>query len=95
MKIDCLDEKTISDIGRAFAYYDYGAERGLVSAFAQKEQTEIYICGFARQLNWPRSRKLLTIGLAASVLHCIGDLVLGWGVEDETLTGMMRLLAAV
>ena len=36
VKIDCLDEKTISDIGRAFAYYDYGAERGLVSAFAQK-----------------------------------------------------------
>lgn len=51
--------------------------------------------GILRQMNWPRSRKLLTIGLAASVLHCIGDLVLGWGVEDETLTGMMRLLAAV
>ena len=50
MKIDCLDEKTIADIGHAFAYYDYGAERGLVSAFAQKEQTEIYICGFARAM---------------------------------------------
>ena len=51
--------------------------------------------GILRQMNWPRSRKLLPIGLAAFVLHCIGDLVLGWGVEDETLTGMMRLLAAV
>ena len=50
MKIDQLDEKTIADIGRAFAYYDYGAERGLVSAFAQKEQTAIYIEGFARAM---------------------------------------------
>ena len=47
MKIDQMDEKTIADIGHAFAYYDYGAERGLVSAFAQKEQTAIYIEGFA------------------------------------------------
>ena len=50
--------------------------------------------GISRQLHWPRIRRLLTIGLVASVLHCIGDLVLGWGVEDETLTGMMRLLSA-
>ena len=50
MKIDQMDEKTIADIGRAFAYYDYGAERGLVSAFAQKEQTAIYIEGFARAM---------------------------------------------
>jgi len=28
------------------------------------------------------------------VLHFIGDMMLGWGVEDETLTGMMRLLSA-
>ena len=51
--------------------------------------------GISRQLNWPRSRKLLTIGLIASALHGVGDMILGWGVEDETLTGMMRLLAAV
>ena len=50
MKIDQMDEKTIADIGHAFAYYDYGAERGLVSAFAQKEQTAIYIEGFARAM---------------------------------------------
>ena len=50
MKINQLDEKTIADIGHAFAYYDYGAERGLVSAFAKKEQTAIYICGFARAM---------------------------------------------
>ena len=50
--------------------------------------------GISRQLHRPRIRRLLTIGLAASALHCIGDLVLGWGAEDETLTGMMRLLSA-
>ena len=50
--------------------------------------------GISRQLHRPHIRRLPTIGLAASALHCIGDLVLGWGAEDETLTGMMRLLSA-
>ena len=53
MKIDQMDEKTIADIGHAFAYYDYGAERGLVSAFAQKEQTAIYIEGLRAQCSRP------------------------------------------
>ena len=50
MKINQVDEKVIADIGRAFAFYDYGAERGLVSAFAKKEQTAIYIEGFVRAM---------------------------------------------
>ena len=50
--------------------------------------------GISRQLHWPRIRKLLTIGLIASALHDVGDMILGWGVEDETLTGMMRMLSA-
>ena len=50
MKINQADEKVIADIGHAFAFYDYGAERGLVSAFAKKEQTAIYIEGFVRAM---------------------------------------------
>lgn len=50
--------------------------------------------GISRQLHWPCIRKLLTIGLIASALHGVGDMILGWGVEDETLTGMMRMLSA-
>ncbi len=50
--------------------------------------------GIARQLDLPRIKKLLCIGLFASVLHFAGDMILGWGVEDETLTGIFRMLSA-
>ena len=44
--------------------------------------------GISRQLRLPRIRKLLSIGLFASVLYVAGDMILGWGVEDESLTGI-------
>ncbi len=50
--------------------------------------------GISRQLDMPRIKKLLTIGLFASVLHFTGDMILGWGVEDETLTGIARMISA-
>lgn len=50
--------------------------------------------GISRQLDMPRIRKLLSIGLFASVLHFTGDMILGWGVEDETLAGIGRMVSA-
>lgn len=50
--------------------------------------------GISSRLDWPRIRKLLKIGLLASVLHVIGDMILGWGLEDEALTGLERMLSA-
>lgn len=50
--------------------------------------------GISRQLDVPRIKKLLAIGLFASVLHFAGDMILGWGVEDEALTGITRMLSA-
>ena len=50
--------------------------------------------GISRQFDMPRIRKLLSIGLFASVLHFAGDMILGWGVEDETLAGVMRMVSA-
>ena len=50
--------------------------------------------GISRQLDWPRIRKLLCIGVFASLLHLAGDLLLGWGVEDEAKTGILRLFSA-
>lgn len=50
--------------------------------------------GVSRQLDWPRIRKLLAIGLFAAALHMAGDLILGWGVEDEQLSGLPRLISA-
>ena len=56
--------------------------------------TEFNDIGIARQLDMPRVKKLLAIGLFASVLHLIGDMILGWGVEDNTLTGVLRMVSA-
>ena len=50
--------------------------------------------GISRQLDLPRVKKLLTIGLFAAVLHMTGDMILGWGVEDTALTGIFRTLSA-
>ena len=48
MKLKELDESKIRDIGRAFGYYDYGGEKGLVSAYSGPEATAEYICGKKR-----------------------------------------------
>ena len=56
--------------------------------------TDFNDIGISRALGLPRIKKLLLIGLFASVLHFAGDMILGWGVEDETLTGIMRMLSA-
>lgn len=50
--------------------------------------------GISRQLDIPRVKKLLSIGLFASVLHFVGDMILGWGTEDETLGGILRMISA-
>lgn len=50
--------------------------------------------GITSKLDFPRIRKLLAIGVFASVLHLIGDFILGWGVEDETKSGLLRMLSA-
>ena len=48
MKVQTLDESAIADIGHAFGYYDYGGEKGLVSAYSCPEATAEYICGYVR-----------------------------------------------
>lgn len=56
--------------------------------------TEFNDIGISNSLDVPRIKKLLTIGLFASLLHFAGDMILGWGTEDETLTGIFRMLSA-
>lgn len=48
MKVTSLSEREIEQIGHAFGYYDYGEERGIVSAFANQEGAATYICGYVR-----------------------------------------------
>ena len=50
MKVTTLDESVIQDIGHAFGYYDYGAERGLINAFPSREATAVYISGYMRRV---------------------------------------------
>ena len=48
MKVTALDENTIEQIGHAFGYYDYGAERGLIDAFPSRDAAAAFICGYVR-----------------------------------------------
>ena len=50
--------------------------------------------GISGKPDIPRIKRLLAIGIFASLLHLAGDLILGWGVEDETRTGVARMLSA-
>ena len=50
--------------------------------------------GISRQLDWPRIAHLFRIGLLGALLTLIGDMILGWGVEDVTLEGLGRMLSA-
>ena len=50
--------------------------------------------GISPKLDWPRIQHLFRLGFFSAVLTLIGDLLLGWGVEDTTLTGLERMLSA-
>lgn len=50
--------------------------------------------GIDANLDWDRIAKLFRIGLFAAVMALAGDILLGWGVTDESLTGIERELSA-
>lgn len=50
--------------------------------------------GIDANLDWKRIAKLFRIGLFAAVMALIADMLLGWGVTDESLTGIERELSA-
>ncbi|MFR5853737.1 MAG: DUF6796 family protein [Lachnospiraceae bacterium] len=50
--------------------------------------------GISCRLDWPRIQHLFRLGLFGAFLTLIGDLILGWGVQDETLTGILRMYSA-
>lgn len=50
--------------------------------------------GISSKLDWPRILHLFRVGLFGALLTLIGDMILGWGVEDETLTGIARMISA-
>ena len=46
--------------------------------------------GIDSKLDWKRISKLLEIGLIAGMIVLISDMLLGWGVADESLSGIER-----
>lgn len=50
--------------------------------------------GISHRLDWPRIAHLFRVGLFGTLLTLIGDMILGWGVEDETLSGIYRMFSA-
>lgn len=50
--------------------------------------------GIDSKLDWQRIAKLFRIGLIAGIMVLIGDMLLGWGVADNSLSGMEKELSA-
>ena len=50
--------------------------------------------GIDSKLDWERITKLLRIGLIAGIMVLVGDMLLGWGVSGESLSGMEKELSA-
>ena len=50
--------------------------------------------GIKSELDWQRIRKLMIIGLIAGFIVLAGDMLLGWGVSNESLSGMEGMLSA-
>ena len=49
--------------------------------------------GIDSSLDWPRIRKLFIIGLIGGIMTFVGDWLLGYGVYDESLTGLEKKLS--
>lgn len=44
-----------------------------------------------RELDWPRIRHLLKLGMVAALMVLVGDMLLGWGVSDPSVTEIPAL----
>lgn len=51
-------------------------------------KTAVNDIGIGKELDWERISHLFKIGIVAAIMAVVGDLVLGWGVVDDSLSGM-------
>ncbi len=49
--------------------------------------------GIDSSLDWKRIRKLLKIGIFAALMVLVGDMLLGWGVTDESKNGIEQFFS--
>lgn len=66
MRVTAVEESVIRDIGHAFSYYDYGAERGLIDAFPSREAAAAFIRGYVR------------MAMESGTLYSVGENGEGW-----------------
>lgn len=45
-------------------------------------------------IDWPRVRHLMKLGMVGALLTLAGDMLLGWGVHDASVSGMAGFLSA-
>lgn len=46
-----------------------------------------------KNLNWARLRRMFRLGIAASITVFVSDMLLGYGVSDDSMTGVERYLS--
>lgn len=51
-------------------------------------KTDVNDIGIGKELDWKRISHLFRIGIVASLTVLVGDIILGWGVVDDSLSGM-------
>lgn len=59
-----------------------------------KKKTVFNNIGIDDELDWPRIRHLMIIGMAAACMVLAGDMLLGWGMHDPSKSGMEGFLSA-
>ena len=95
MLVHSLEDRYIESIGHAFGYYDYGEEKGLVSAFKDRDRTAVYICGFARAMS-PRYEGFIAYKLPGQKIRPSAFLPLLQGVfRSMTLAELLRFARAM
>lgn len=51
-------------------------------------KTAVNDIGIGKELDWERISHLFKIGIVASLIALVGDIILGWGTVDISLSGM-------
>lgn len=52
------------------------------------------VVAISAPFEWHATRRFFAVGLVGASLGLVADMLLGWGVDDESLTGLERMLSS-